>query len=116
MKAADFKPPALASEPFPLRYQGGTIDVTVRALMLTERLTVRAQVAKLAADLSLDDSLVFMVPRLLAVSVIDEDGKPLMTAEQWNEYGSAHPTTALELFNKASELSGFSVEAAEKNS
>jgi hypothetical protein len=116
MKAADFKPPALARETFPLPYQGGTVDVIVRALLLTERLTVRQQVAKLAKDLSLDDSLVLMVPRLLAIAVVDEDGKPLMTHEQWNEFGSAHPTTALELFNKASDLSGFSVEDAEKNS
>ncbi|HKW84086.1 MAG TPA: hypothetical protein VJN68_10065, partial [Burkholderiaceae bacterium] len=79
MKAADFKPPALATETFALPYQGSTVDVTVRALMLTERLTVRAQVAKLATDLSLDDSLVLMVPRLLAIAIVDEDGKPLMT-------------------------------------
>lgn len=110
MKAADFKPPALASEPFTL--PDGT-EVKVRALRLTERLAVRRQASDTKAT---EDTLLLMVPKLLAMSVVDEDGKPLMSADQWDDYGSAHPRTAFDLFNKASELSGFSSEGAEKNS
>lgn len=113
MKAADFKPPARPSEQFTL--PDGS-EITVRALSLTQRLVVRRQVTALTDGKSAEEAIEFMVPRLLAIAVVDEDGKPLMTAEQWEDYGSVNPTAALQLFNKASELSGFSSEGAEKNS
>jgi hypothetical protein len=110
-KAGEFKPAELKRKEAPLH--DGSVAF-VRALLLTERLAIRRQVKKLAAS-STEDDLVLMIPRLLAVAVVDEDGEALMTAEQWDIYGAAHAGLVLELFNTASELSGFSTEAAEKN-
>lgn len=106
-------PPQLAREPAEL--PDGS-QVFVRALRLTERLTIRRQVAELTAGKGLEESLVLLVPRLLAVTVVDEADVPVFTAEQWDDYGAAHPAQTLELFNTASKLSGFDREAAEKNS
>jgi hypothetical protein len=106
-----FTPPVLKREPYTL--PDGT-DVEVRALLLTERLAVRRQVTELTAGKGVEESLVLMVPKLLAMSV-ELDRKPLMTAAQWDEYGASYPTETMELFNKSSDLSGFNVGAAEKN-
>lgn len=106
-----FKPPVLKREPYTL--PDGT-EVEVRALLLTERLAVRRQVAELTAGKGVEESLVVMVPRLLAMSV-ELDRKPIMSAAEWDEYGATYATETLELFNKASDLSGFNVGAVEKN-
>ena len=110
-KAGKFKPDELKRKEATLH--DGSVAF-VRALLLTERLQIRRQVGELAGS-SMEGALVLMIPRLLAVAVVDEDGKALMTAEQWDDYGAAHAGLVLELFNDASELSGFSSEAAEKN-
>lgn len=106
-----FTPPVLKREPYTL--PDGT-EVEVRALLLSERLSIRRQVAELTAGKGIEDSLFLMVPRLLAVAV-ELNRKPLMTAPQWDEYGASYSTETMELFNKASDLSGFNVGAAEKN-
>lgn len=113
MKASAFKAPVLPKEAVTL--PDGS-EVHVRALKLTERLAVRRQVAVLTEGKGVEESLTLMVPRLLAMAVVDEDGKPLLDADGWDEYGASHPAAVLDLFNKASDLSGFSSEAAEKNS
>jgi len=110
-KAGKFKPAELQRKEATLH--DGSVAF-VRALRLTERLQIRRQVGELAGS-STEGALVYMIPRLLAVAVVDEDGKALMSAEQWDVYGAAHPGLVLDLFNDASELSGFSSEAAEKN-
>jgi hypothetical protein len=110
-KAGEFKPTELQRKEATLH--DGSVAF-VRALRLTERLHIRRQVSKL--DASTDEgALVLMIPRLLAVAVVDGDGNALLTAEEWDDYGAAHAGLVLDLFNTASELSGFSSEAAEKN-
>ena len=110
-KAGKFKPAELQRKEATLH--DGSVAF-VRALRLTERLQIRRQVGELAGS-STEGALVLMIPRLLAIAVVDEDGKALMSAYEWDDYGAAHAGLALELFNTASELSGFSSEAAEKN-
>jgi hypothetical protein len=90
-------------------------EVFVRALRITERLQLRREVNALRPASS-DEALEYTVPRLLGRAVVDEDGSPTFSVEQWCDYSATYPGTVLELFNRASQLSGLSAEAAEKNS
>ena len=56
------------------------------------------------------------IPHVLAGCVVDADGMPLMSAEQWSIFGASQSNraAAIELFNTAMRLSGVS-EDAEKN-
>lgn len=54
------------------------------------------------------------VPHVLAGCVLDADGAPLMTAEQWSQFGISNRNEVIQLFNTAMRLSGIS-EDAEKN-
>lgn len=110
-KAGKFKPAELQRKQVAL-HDGSA--AYVRALLLTERLQIRRQVGELTGS-NTEGALVLMIPRLLAVAVVDEDDKALMTADEWNKYGSAHAGLVLGLFNEAFELSGLGAEAAEKN-
>jgi len=90
-------------------------EVFVRALRITERLALRREVTALRPANS-DEALEYTVPRLLGRSVVDADGSPTFSVDEWCDYSATYPGTVLELFNKASVLSGLSVEVAEKNS
>lgn len=89
--------------------------VFVRALRINERLQLRREVAALRPANS-DEALEYTVPRLLVRTVVDEDGQPVFTVDEWCDYSATYPGTVLELFNKASVLSGLSAGDAEKNS
>ena len=103
--------PAIPREDFPMPDGGG---VFVRALRITERLALRREVAACRPANS-DEALEYTVPRLLGRAVVDESGEPVFNVEEWCDYSATYPGTVLELFNKASELSGLSGEAAAKN-
>lgn len=104
--------PAIPREAFPMP-DGG--EVFVRALRITERLQLRREIAALRPASS-DETLEYTVPRLLGCAVVDADGSPTFTVEGWCDYSATYPGTVLELFNKASVLSGLSPGDAEKNS
>lgn len=57
------------------------------------------------------------IPLVLADCVLDADGRPLMSAEQWSIFGGENRNVAIDLFNVAMRLSGFGAdtESAEKN-
>ena len=114
------KRPALRTETVPMPALGG--DVTVRELLLDEKLLNTSQQAadrKPLAGESDDDARtragISMVSRVLAWCVVQENGDPLMTRQEWREFGGAHLQEALEAFNAALRLSGFDLAEVEKN-
>lgn len=104
--------PPIPREEFPLP-DGGV--VFVQALRITERLALRRDVAALRPANS-DEALEYSMPRLLARTVVDEQGAPVFDVQQWCDYSASYPTAVLELFNRSSVLSGLSPGVAEKNS
>lgn len=56
------------------------------------------------------------VSRLLAVTVLDANREPLMSASDWERFGAAHHDAAIDLFNVAWRHNGFATEESEKNS
>lgn len=70
-------------------------EVIIRGLLLRDRL-----------NLSLSGRTLANVARLLEASVIDEEGASLLTADEWERFGSKYADRALELWEKARELSG----------
>jgi hypothetical protein len=93
-------------------------EVFVRALRITERLQLRREVTACRPANS-DEALEHTIPRLLARAVVDRAWEPVFDAQGWADYSATYPGTVLELFNKASDVSGLSVAAqaaAEKNS
>lgn len=56
-----------------------------------------------------------MVPHLLAVSVVLEDGEPLYSVQQWRTFGARNRNAAIDLFNVAMRLSGFNEADNAKN-
>jgi len=55
------------------------------------------------------------VAKLLSVTVIDPKGNPLLTTDEWEQFGAVHFQAALNLFSVAVELAGLKAEVAEKN-
>lgn len=51
---------------------------------------------------------------LVAESVLDEDGKPVMGAEAWDAFALQHEERFLELLSAAKRVSGFDGEAVKK--
>ena len=89
--------PVLPSETVAVDALGG--DVVVRGLKLSDRL------AKSYAHLA----------KLLAASVVGDDGLPLLNESEWDAFGGVNFTEALALFSVASRLSGLDAEVVEKN-
>jgi hypothetical protein len=105
--------PAIAREAFTM--PDGSGDVFVVAMRLTERLALRREVAACKPKDD-DEALEHTLPRLLGRAVVDADGKPVFTAQEWADWSATYPTAALELFNAASRLSSLTRQVAEKNS
>jgi hypothetical protein len=115
INAADIAATVLPFEDVPCPPLGGA--VRVRALDLTQRLTMESRIGKLKvknAD-NPDAALFTAIPEVLAICVVDIKGNPVFTATRWAHFGSVHGTLALELFNKAWTLSGLSGSDAKKN-
>lgn len=98
--------PVLPKETHECSALGGS--VVVRGLLLRERLAL------------FDDARSGMeryghVSSVLASCVCDVNGKPILTAEQWEEFGSANFEASLDLFRVAQRLSGLDVEERKKN-
>lgn len=98
--------PALPSETVAVAALGG--EVIVRGLRLSERLAI-------FADLREDGKSYAHLARLLAPSVVGDDGQALLTEDEWETFGGQHFAEALELFAVARRLSGLDAEVVEKN-
>ena len=106
----------LRKEAVPVESLGG--DVIVRAMLGSERLSL-GNLARLRGDAEgaqeIGDDFK-LVPRLLAKVVLNEQGDPFMTAEEWDIHGGSHPEDLLRLFDRCQELSGRTPGEARKNS
>lgn len=79
-------------------------ELVVRMLKLSERLALRRKTASEVAATDADD--VFCA-RLLAVSVLDKEGKPLYSEEQWDIFAAENTADANKLLEAAMRLGGF---------
>lgn len=102
------KPAALPQETHPCVSLGG--EVIVRGALLTDRLKVEnsARDGKVPVE--------ELIPRLLALAVVDASGQPLMDESDWNQHAGQHRDDCLQLFNVAMRLWGYDGEANRKNS
>lgn len=72
----------------------GDDDVVVRQLKLTELLELgRLQLAREAEVL-----------QVLTWCVVDDQGAPLLTADEWEAWGASHPDDAAALYTVANRL------------
>lgn len=55
-----------------------------------------------------------LVPLLLSMCVVLDDGLPVYSAAQWAAFGARHADSAITLFNAAVRLGGQDVEAEKK--
>lgn len=79
-------------------------DVVVQGLMLSDRMRVLSP--------QCDGK---RASHLLAASVVDADGDPVFTVDQWEAHGGKHSKSVLNLVGVAMRLSGMNLEAEEKN-
>ncbi len=54
-----------------------------------------------------------MIPSLLALCIQDDEGKPVKSADQWDEWAGENTGDASDLFNQCVEMIG-TVESAKK--
>lgn len=83
-------------------------EVTVRGLLLKDRMA-------LFAGLRDDDAGFASMARLLHLTVVGPDDRPLLTEAEWERFGGVHFETALRAFTVARRLSGLDAEDAAKN-
>ena len=105
LKKSEIKPPVLPKETHEVPELGG--EIIVRGLLLSERLSLFAEAR--------EGERFSHISRLLACVVVDAEGKPVFTAEEWEQFGSANFEAALRVFEIARRLSGLDAEAREKN-
>lgn len=99
-------PPVLPSKTVAVAGLGG--EVIVRGLRLSERLS-------LFADIRAGNGGYENMARLLAMTVVGDDGKPLLTQEEWEAHGCLNQGEVIDLFREARALSGLDDEVIEKN-
>lgn len=106
LKRDNVTAPTLRKETVPVASLGG--EVIVRGLMLSERMMLREK-AHAARESGGGDRF---IAELLACAVIDEDGKPLFSAEQWDIWAAANPAEYGALIDKAIDVGGLDGAAA----
>lgn len=113
-------PPAeLPSEEVEVTPLGGS--VLVRGLTMPEFLRWSAQRRALleprageSAEDAQQRASAEMVPLILSMAVVLDDGDPVYTAAQWSAFGARHPEEATVLFQAAVRLSGQDPQAEKK--
>lgn len=108
LKRSDLAAPELPRETVAVPALGG--DVIVRGLRLSERLALFAGLRTDADGRSYDH-----IAKLLAATVVDDDGAPLLTEAEWEAFGGRHFEAVLALFGVARRLAGLDAEVIEKN-
>lgn len=106
LKKANVTVPTLPKEAVDIAALGG--EVVVRGLKLSERLALWGSAREGEARYA-------QIADLLAVAVEDAEGKPLLTADEWDALGGTHMEQVLAVFDVARRLSGLDIEVAEKN-
>ena len=105
LKKAAIVAPTLPRETVPVPALGG--DVVVRGLRLSERLAMSMNVTQAERFR--------MVPVLLALCVVDAAGDPVVSEDQWEDFGAVHLDAAMTLFDVAKRLSGMDEDALKKS-
>lgn len=112
--------PEVPEEVVPFPPAGG--DVLVRGMLMTRRLANDRIHAAERLPLEGESELqahgragARIVTRILAQTVVDPDGEPLFTEEEWDRYGVLHRNDVFRIFNVAMRLSGHALEIIEKN-
>ena len=96
LKRADIAPPTpLGREVVPVAELGG--EVVVRGMTLTERLVVTATEGRVEQY----GGIAFALSRC----VLDADGEPLMSQDEWEAWGTDHVEAAIGLFVVVKRLS-----------
>ena len=114
IKRGEVPAPVLPKETVEVEALGG--EVVVRGMLLTERLAVQKRITSLRkAEANGLDDVHAILPVMLALCVLDADGLPVFTQDQWQTFGAEHAGQAVALFNTAWRLSGFDTEAEAKN-
>jgi hypothetical protein len=103
IKKTDVSTPMLPKETLEVPELKGS--VVVCGLLLSDRLQVMRDAKN--GDIKLS--------KLLAMTVIDADSKPLFTEEEWEIFGANNFKACLSIFNVAKRLSGFDAEVIAKN-
>lgn len=110
------KPPVLPKETTDSAAIGG--EVIVRGLLMSDRMALWALAKPREGETEEQASAraaAGMVPEMLARTVVLADGKPLWTAQQWDEFAASNSTEALRIFSIADKLSGGDSKEIEKN-
>lgn len=120
LERSQIKPPVLPKEAVPVDALGG--EVIVRGLLMSERLALSALSAQLGIpltgegpDLARARAGGQIVAHTLAAVVLLADGKPLYTAQEWDEFGALQPDAVLDLFNRSRRLNGLDADESAKN-
>lgn len=116
IERSQVKAPVLPKKAVDVPAIGG--EVIVRGLLLSDRIALW-DLSKARAGETDDQANAraegYMVVEILARAVVLDDGLPLWTSAQWNEFASTHSDEALRLSGIAQRLSGGDTKAIEKN-
>lgn len=124
LKKCNIAKPSVRKETIAVAELGG--EVVVRGTMLDERLALvfgaspatGAADDEPGADLEEEDPRrkYRHIARLLAYAVVDANGEPIYTVDEWAEFGGQHFGATLQLYSAARRLSGMDADEAKKNS
>lgn len=105
LRRADLEIPTLPREVVSVDSLGG--GVVVRGMLLSERLQWTAEY---------DDQARFeQAAKALACCVVDDDGAPLLTVDEWQAHGARHMEECLRLFEVVRRFSGLGGEVEKKS-
>lgn len=104
LKRGDIPRPTRKAEAVQVDSLGGEVKV-MQMTLPTYLSIVRATVEK-------GDTM--PLAAVLSECVVDGDGFPIFSEEEWGAWGVAHISDSLKLYNKIRELSGIDAEDAEK--
>lgn len=90
----DIPRPALPKETVDVPELGG--EVVVQALLLRDQLDLSTKQLKTFGHFS----------HMLALTVVDANGDPIFSMEEWEVWGASHLDVALKLFGAVKRLSG----------
>ncbi|WP_431512614.1 hypothetical protein [Variovorax sp. DAIF25] len=112
--------PVLPQQIEPCEPLGG--DVVVRGLLMSERMALDDLNEKAAKPLEGESEEQartragkLIVPRMLNACVVDDEGMPVLSMDEWDVFGGAHRRLTFHLFGIALRLSGRDPEAVKKN-
>lgn len=114
------KVPQLPQQIEPCEELGG--DVVVRGLLLSKRMEIDEinDKAKVPLEGETDEEArtragKLVIPRTLHACVVDDEGEPVLSPEQWDVFGGAHRATTYRLFEVALRMCGRITEDVRKN-